>query len=104
MFFGRLSKHIWVDVGQRDQSQNTLSHAQGLKFCLMVNGICGLPWRLSSKEPPANAGNSGSLHESGRSRREGNGNLLQCSGLENPMDRGAWWATVHGVTRESEMI
>ena len=35
---------------------------------------------------------------------EGNGSLLQCSGLENPTDRGAWWATVHGVAKESEMI
>ena len=30
---------------------------------------------------------------------EGNGNPLQCSCLENPMDRGAWWAAVHGVTK-----
>jgi len=35
----------------------------------------------------------------GRSLREGNGNLLQYSCLGNPMDRGAWWAIVHGVTR-----
>ena len=34
----------------------------------------------------------------GRSREEGNGNLLQYPGLENAMDRGAWWATIHGVT------
>ena len=34
----------------------------------------------------------------GRSLEEGNGNPLQYSGLGNPMDRGAWWATVHGVT------
>ena len=39
---------------------------------------------------------------SGRSPGEGNGNPLQYSCLENPMDRGAWWATVHGVARESD--
>ena len=42
----------------------------------------------------------GSIPESGRSPGEGNGNTLQCSCLENPMDRGAWWATVHEVMEE----
>ena len=46
---------------------------------------------------PADAGNAGSIPGSGRSPGEGNGNPLQYSCLGNPMDRGAWWATVHGV-------
>ena len=46
-----------------------------------------------------NAGDPGSIPELGRSPGEGNGNPLQCSCLENPMDGGAWWATVHGVTK-----
>ena len=37
MFFGKLSRHIWVDIGQRDESQNKLSRAQGLKFYSTVN-------------------------------------------------------------------
>ena len=41
----------------------------------------------------------GSIPGSGRSPGEGNGNPLQCSCLENPMDRGAWWATVQGLKR-----
>ena len=41
----------------------------------------------------------GSIPGSGRSPGEGNGNPLQYSCLENPMDRGAWWATVHGVAK-----
>ena len=45
------------------------------------------------KNPPANAGDSGQISESGRSPGEGNGKLLQCSCLGNAMDRGAWWAT-----------
>ena len=53
------------------------------------------------KNLPANAGNMGSIPGSGRSHRKGNGNLLQYSFLENPMARGDWWATVHGVTKES---
>ena len=51
------------------------------------------------KSPPANAGDSHLIPGSGRSPREGNGNLLQCSCLGNPMDRGAWWAIVHGVAK-----
>ena len=53
------------------------------------------------KNPLANAGDtgdSGSIPGLGRSPGIGNGNPLQCSCLENPMDRGVWWATVHGVT------
>ena len=50
------------------------------------------------KNLPANAGDAGSIPGSGRSP-EGNGNSLQYSCLGNPMDRGAWWATVHEVAR-----
>ena len=53
------------------------------------------------KNLPANAGDMGSIPGSGRSPGEGNGNPLQCSCLGNPVDRGAWWATVHGVAKES---
>ena len=49
------------------------------------------------KNLPADAGNVGLIPGSGRSPGEGNGNPLQYSCLGNPMDRGAWWATVHGV-------
>ena len=52
-----------------------------------------LPWWLSGKESACNAGDSGSIPGSGRSSGEGNGYPLQYSYLENPMDRGAWWAT-----------
>ena len=51
------------------------------------------------KESACNAGNTGSIPESGRSPGEGNGYPLQYSCLENSMDRGAWWATVHGVAK-----
>ena len=52
-----------------------------------------------SKESASNAGEVGSIHESGRSPGEGNGTPLQYSCLENSMDRGAWRDTVHGVTK-----
>ena len=55
---------------------------------------------LEIKNPPANAGDVrdvGSIPGLGRCPGGGDGNPLQYSLLENPMDRGAWWATVHGV-------
>ena len=51
------------------------------------------------KNVPANAGDAGLIPGSGRSPGGGNGNPLQYSCLENPMDRGAWGATVHGVAK-----
>ena len=59
----------------------------------------GLPGGSVVKNPPANAGDVGLIPGSGRSPGEGNGHPLQCSGLENPMDRGARQVTVHGVAK-----
>ena len=56
----------------------------------------GFPGGADGKQSARNAGDLGSIPGSGRSPGEGNGNPLQYSCLENPMDRGAWWATVHG--------
>ena len=55
------------------------------------------------KNPFAIAGYVGSIPVLGRSPGEGNGNPLQYSCLENSMDRGAWWATVYGVTKKSNV-
>ena len=65
-------------------------------FVFGVSG--GFPGGSDYKQSACNAGNPGLIPGSGRSHREGNGNPLQYSCLENSMDRGAWWATVHGVT------
>ena len=59
------------------------------------------------KNPPGNAGDAGDVGlilELGRSPGEGNGNSLQYSCLGNPMERGAWWATVHGVARSQTRL
>ena len=61
--------------------------------------LWGFPGGSDGKESVCNAGDSGSIPELGRSPREGNGNPLQYSCLENAMNRGAWWATVHGVAK-----
>ena len=56
------------------------------------------------KNSPANAGDVSLIPESGRSPGEGNGNPLHCSCLENSIDRGAWWAIVHGVTKSHTQL
>ena len=57
------------------------------------------PGGSDSEESTCNAGDLGSIPGLGRSPGEGNGNPFQHSCLGNPMDRRAWWAPVHGVTR-----
>ena len=64
----------------------------------------GLPGDSVVKNPPANAGYTGSIPGSGRSPGEGKGNPLQHSCLEYPMDRGAWGATIHVLTKELDTI
>jgi len=58
---------------------------------------------LRGKESACQTGDTDLIPGWGRSPGGGNGNPLQYSCLENPMDRGAWWATVHGVTKELDM-
>ena len=68
-------------------------------------GITRFPSWLSGKESACNArdtGDTGLIPGSGRSPEDGNGNTLQYSCLENPMDRGIWQAIVHVVTKESD--
>ena len=59
----------------------------------------GFPGGSNNKESACNAGDMGSILGSGKSSGGGYGNPLQYSCLENPMDKGAWWATVHRVTK-----
>ena len=56
-------------------------------------------WWLSGKESACNAGDLDLIHGLGKSPGGGHGNPLQYSCLQNPMERGAWWATVHWVTK-----
>ena len=64
----------------------------------------GFPGGTMVKNLPASAGDAGLIPESGRSAEGGNSNLLQYSCLENPMDGGAWWATVHGVAESQTRL
>ena len=72
-------------------------------FMAKLYSIVGFPGSSGVKNLPSNAGDVGSISGLGRSPGEGNGNPLQSSCLGNPMDRGTWQATVHGVAKESDM-
>ena len=69
-----------------------------LPFIIILE-VLRSPGGSDGKESARNAGDPGSNPELGRFPGEGNGNPLQYSCLENSMDGGAWWATVHGVTK-----
>ena len=64
----------------------------------------GFPGGSDGEEPVCHAGCPGLIPQSRRSPGEGHCNPLQCSCLENPMDRGAWWATVHGVAQSQRRL
>ena len=64
----------------------------------------GSPGGSDGKESACNTGDLDSIPGWGRSPGEGNGNPLQYSCQENPMDRGAWWATVHGVPKSQTQL
>ena len=69
------------------------------KWNYALGNILGFPGGSKVKASACNAGDLGSIPGSGRYPGEGNSNPLQYYRLENPMDRGAWWATVHGVAK-----
>ena len=80
-------------------------HLHGHILYMELHILCillGFPGSAVVKNLPANVGDLGSIPRSGRSPGEGNGNPLQYSCLGNPMDRGAWQAIGHGVTKESD--
>ena len=75
-----------------------------LYFNCTTDQRVGLPRWFSGKESPCSTGDSRLIPGSERCPGGGNGNLLQCSCLENPTERGAWWATVHGITKSRTQL
>ena len=69
-----------------------------------MHKIWGFILGSDGKAPAYNAGDPGSIPGLGRSPGEGNGSPLQYSCLENPMDGGAWWSTVHGVAKSRTQL
>ena len=72
-------------------------------ICLRAYYNTDFPGGSVVKNTPANAGDTGSIPELGGFPLEGNANPLWYSCLETPMDRGSWWATVHGNSKESDV-
>ena len=91
---------ITLNITCQESSQECYIESNVGSYCnyFLLSLTLGLPWWLSGKERAYNAGATGLIPGSGRSPGGGHGDLLQYSSLENPMDRGAWRATVHGVS------
>ena len=84
----------WLENGANNAKVEGL-----IPKCTIATLYGGFPGGSDSKESACNLGDLGSIPGWGRSLEEGNGNPLQYSCLENPMDRGAWWVTVHRVAK-----
>ena len=89
-------------VGSCSLLQGIFPTSNNLPIKISIPLSCGLPWWLSSKESACNARDLGSISGLERSPGEGNSYPLQYSYPENPMDRGPWRATDHGVTKIQE--
>ena len=77
---------------------------RGVWVKLKLQNLLFLSYFITSPTCNCNAGDLGSISGSGRSPGEGNGNPLQYSCLENPVDGRAWWATVHGVAKSQTRL
>ena len=89
----------------KDEYMRNTDSQSGELSCVVyeyIKSIEGFPGGSGIKNLPANAEGLGSILGSGRFPGEGNGNPSQYSCLQNPMDRGVWWATVHGGRKESD--
>ena len=83
--------------------QLMLTYIVDLQYCVSFR-YTSFPGSSEVKASGCNAGDLGSIPGLGRLPGEGNGNPLQYSCLENPMDGGAWWATVHGVAKSRTLL
>ena len=95
----------WIRPGTEKKINGKVGEIEiGLLYCARMNVrvliiISQFPGSSDGKAYSYNVGDLGSISGLGRSPGEGNGNPPQYSCLENPMDQGAWWATVHGVSK-----
>ena len=92
----RLEKVIFIPIPKKGNAKECSNYHT---IALISHASKDFPGGSDGKASAYNAGDLGSIPGSGRSPGEGNGNPLQYSCLENPMDGGAWWATVHGLAK-----
>ena len=97
--FGCPMRHVGYCLS-RDGTRTPCSGRQSLNHWATGEHFKSIiPFGSDDKASAYNAGDPGLIPGWGRSPGRGNGNPLQCSCLENPMDGGAWWATAHGVAK-----
>ena len=99
-----VSSHLAPWGTGSSQISRVLSGVSGFLSGKWVGPFCCFPGGSEVKVSTSNAGGPSLIPGSGRSPGEGNGNPLQYSCLENPMDGEAWWATVHGVTKNQTRL
>ena len=97
-FFSSVDKESACNAGDLDSIPGS-GRSAGERIGYPTPVFLGFPGGSAGKESACSVGDLGLMHGLGSSPREGNGYPLQYSGLENPMDRGAWWATTHGVMK-----
>ena len=91
-------------VGRWEWKENYLFRIRNTKFYIKWAVYWGFPSSSVGEESACNAGDPGSIPGWGRSPGKGNGNPLQYSCLENPMDRGAWQVTIHEVAKSRKQL
>ena len=96
---------IWVNFKTKSLFyKNNNGKGKLVYILLSCLYLLGFPGSSEGKESACNVGDLDSIPRTGRSPGEGNGNPLQSSCPENPMDRGDWWATVHGVAKRQTQL
>ena len=99
-----VAKGIYTGKNLHRSKHTHCTYVSFLVFKLYYSCIMGFTGSSAGKESTCKAGDSGSIPELGRSHGEGIGNPLQYSCLENSMDREAWWAIVHRVTKSQKRL
>ena len=97
-------KYKWPSITREDSEPYRKSAKPKAALQADFQSIKGFPGGSEDKASACKAGDPGSIPGLGRSPGEGNGNPLQYSCLENPMDRGAWQATVHRVAKSQTRL
>ena len=98
-----LSPQVEKSISVHTQWTENVVSSLLYRYLHIITGPLGFLGGLVVNNLPANAGDAGSIPGQGRSPGEGNGNPLQYSCLANLIDRGAWWAAVHGAAKELDM-